>query len=490
MQYNLSMINKYFKIKSFRCYQIILFAIIFVYSSFSTMYSQESAPKEEVKAPISTEAPENNVKEETKILVLTETPIGSRVNNVGDIVYFLLPEQFVLDGYAIPKDSRLKGKIATKTYSKDRSVVDSLGLDFDTLILEDGTAIPITARLITKDNSGLIKRDTAKDSLVIDENFDEKGNSLLNLENTNKHIFLPSKSTLEVALAVDKNKLAGINSDQKENLSINKIDIDSYSVMQDLMNSVLTRLIENKSLNLKKEELLGKLNQTYKSKNNKNYNALESCTIKLFPFISSTNIYRMDLLLSVFSSNKIITVDEQDPEKANKVELFYNGRSQEIKTFILKGSREVESNKPVGTIENIVFFVVQENPKNIDRTANNKFKRMSIEQDQLLAVLLFQRVEKNIVWSYFEEFPGFEGKQTTGALPLLIVKNIILNPEITNSYDYFFIDKTLLNNEYLKSSINKLNFNKNSEGYHYLPLKLPHDVMNEVKYKYSKMNLE
>jgi len=101
----------------------------------------------------------------TLLSIHTDQPIMSSAAHIGDPVNATLENDvYVNDAVAIPAGSQVLGQVASVSNASHLGKHGEIDVRFDSVKLSDGRVVPISAHIVTGDQSGILKGDTyAKD---------------------------------------------------------------------------------------------------------------------------------------------------------------------------------------------------------------------------------------------------------------------------------------------------------------------------------------
>jgi hypothetical protein len=97
----------------------------------------------------------------TLLSIHTDLPITSSAAHIGDPVNATLENDvYVNDAVAIPAGSQVLGQVATVSNASHLGKHGEIDVRFDSVKLSDGRVVPISAHIVTQDQSGVLKGDT------------------------------------------------------------------------------------------------------------------------------------------------------------------------------------------------------------------------------------------------------------------------------------------------------------------------------------------
>lgn len=97
----------------------------------------------------------------TLMTIHTAQPITSYAAHVGDpITATLENDVYVNDAVAIPAGSQVLGQVANVNNATHLGKHGDIDVRFDSIKMPDGRVVPITAHVVTKDQSGILRGDT------------------------------------------------------------------------------------------------------------------------------------------------------------------------------------------------------------------------------------------------------------------------------------------------------------------------------------------
>lgn len=97
----------------------------------------------------------------TLLSIHTDLPITSAAAHMGDPVNATLENDiYVNDAVAIPAGSQVLGQVANVSNASHLGKHGEIDVRFDSVKLSDGRVVPISAHVVTKDQSGVLKGDT------------------------------------------------------------------------------------------------------------------------------------------------------------------------------------------------------------------------------------------------------------------------------------------------------------------------------------------
>lgn len=97
----------------------------------------------------------------TLMTLHTDQPITSYAAHVGDTITATLENDvYVNDAVAIPAGSQVLGQVANVNNASHLGKHGDIDVRFDSIKLSDGRMIPISAHIVTKDQTGVLKGDT------------------------------------------------------------------------------------------------------------------------------------------------------------------------------------------------------------------------------------------------------------------------------------------------------------------------------------------